>query len=132
MKIFLATFIGLIAAFISLGLLELLGHKLFPVPFEIDISNPEGLREQIALIPKSSMISVVVAHGVGLLIGLLVARLIEKQSIIPLAIIALFTLIGTIANLAMIPHPMWFMIADVSIILAVGGAFIYSSNKQID
>ncbi len=130
MKIFLATFVGLIAAFLSLGVLELVGHQLFPIPFEIDITNPSGLREQIAMIPTSSLVSVIFAHGIGLLIGLVIARLIDKNTLIPLSIITLFILIGTIANLSMIPHPTWFMIADIAIIVIIGGGFIYLANKK--
>jgi len=130
MKIFLATFVGLIVAFLSLGLLEIIGHKLFPIPFEIDLTDLASVKEQIAKIPVGSLLSVIIAHGIGLLLGLIVARLIEKKSLIPLAIIALFILVGTITNLSMIPHPMWFMVADISVVVLVGGGYIYLMNKK--
>jgi hypothetical protein len=72
------------------------------------------------LIPVQMYISVVVAHGLGLLIGLLIAKAIDKTSKISLYIIAGFFLIGTIANLSMIPHPMWFAVADIAVIALVG------------
>src|SRR5690606_23550636 len=120
MKLFYATFAGVIAAFISMMFLEGLGHSLFPIPFEIDPNNIEAIAEKLHLIPTEMYLSVVVAHGLGLLIGLLIAKAIDKTSKISLYIIAGFFLVGTFMNLFMIPHPMWFAIADVGIVALVG------------
>jgi len=120
MKLFYATFAGVIAAFISMMFLEGLGHSLFPIPFEVDPKNLEALAEKLHLIPMEMYLSVVFAHGLGLLIGLLIAKTIDKTSKISLYIISGFFLIGTIANLSMIPHPMWFAIADIGIVALVG------------
>ena len=120
MKLFYATFAGVIAAFISMMFLEGLGHSLFPLPFKVDPNNIGELADKLHLIPIEMYISVVVAHGLGLLIGLLIAQAIDKTSKISLYIIAGFFLIGTIANLSMIPHPMWFAVADIAVIALVG------------
>lgn len=124
MKLFYATFAGVIAAFISMMFLEGLGHSLFPLPFKVDPKNLEELAEKLHLIPIQMYISVVVAHGLGLLIGLLIAKAIDKTSKISLYIIAGFFLIGTIVNLSMIPHPMWFAVADVATVALVGFVMI--------
>jgi hypothetical protein len=120
MKLFYATFAGVIAAFISMMFLEGLGHSMFPIPFEIDSKNIGAIASKLHLIPVQMYVSVVLAHGLGLLIGLLIAKAIDKTSRISLYIIAGFFLIGTIANLTMIPHPMWFAVADVAIVALVG------------
>jgi hypothetical protein len=120
MKLFYATFAGVIAAFISMMFLEGLGHSLFPLPFKVDPNNIGAIADKLHLIPVQMYISVVVAHGLGLLIGLLIAKAIDKTSKISLYIIGGFFLVGTIANLSMIPHPMWFAIADITIIALVG------------
>jgi len=120
MKLFYATFAGVIAAFISMMFLEGLGHSLFPLPFKVDPNNIGAIADKLHLIPVQMYISVVVAHGLGLLIGLLIPKAIDKTSKISLYIIGGFFLVGTIANLSMIPHPMWFAIADITIIALVG------------
>lgn len=120
MKLFYATFSGVIAAFISMSLLESFGHSLFPIPFEIDHENLGAIADKLHLIPMEMYLSVVFAHGIGLLIGLLIAKSIDKTSKISLYIIAGFFLVGTIANLFMIPHPIWFAIADIGIVVLVG------------
>lgn len=120
MKLFYATFAGVIAAFISMMFLEGLGHSLFPIPFEVDPKNLDAIADKLHLIPVQMYISVVFAHGIGLLIGLLIAKLIDKASKISLYIIAGFFLVGTVVNLFMIPHPIWFAIADLGIVVLVG------------
>ena len=80
MKLFYATFAGVIAAFIAMMFLEGLGHSLFPIPFEVDPNNLEAIREKLDLIPIQMYLSVVFAHGFGLLIGLLIAKTIDKGS----------------------------------------------------
>jgi len=120
MKLFYATFAGVIAAFISMMFLEGLAHSMFPIPFEVDPNNLEAIADKLHLIPSQMYISVVFAHGIGLLLGLLIARAIDKGSKISLFIIAGFFLVGTFMNLFMIPHPMWFAIADVGMVALVG------------
>ena len=120
MKLFYATFAGVIAAFISMMFLEGLGHSLFPLPFKVDPNNIGAIADKLHLIPVQMYISVVVAHGLGLLIGLLIAKAIDKTSKISLYIIGGFFLVVTIANLSIIPNPMWFAIADITIIALVG------------
>ena len=120
MKLFYATFAGVIAAFISMMFLEGLGHSMFPIPFEIDPNNIGAIAQKLHLIPVEMYISVVFAHGIGLLLGLLIAKAIDKGSKISLYIIAGFFLIGTVSNLFMIPHPMWFAIADIGMVALVG------------
>ena len=125
MRIFVATFLGVIAAFICILLLEPLGNLLFPLPFKIDPENAVAqLKENSHLIPIGSFISVLFVHAVAIFIGLFVARLIEKESKIPLYILAVFLLYGTVANLFMVPHPIWFSIADILIQSIIGLLFI--------
>ena len=119
MKLLYATFVGVITAVISMMFLEGLGHYLFPLPFKIDSKNLDDLATKLDLIPAQMYLSVVFAHGLGLLIGLIVARAIDKTSRISLYIIAGFIFIGTIMNLLNIPHPLWFGIADVVVVVIV-------------
>ena len=131
MKIFLGTFIGLIMAFVSIGLLEQIGHSLFPIPFEIDPADLSDLKAQLHLIPVGAYVTVVVAHGIGLFLGCLVAGKIDNKTPYSVYIVAGFLIVGTIANLFMIPHPLWFGIADVAIVTSLGVLFIIKAKKRI-
>lgn len=129
MKTFLATFVGVIVAMILMMGIQMLGHTLFPVPFEVNPNEPEKMVENMHLIPLGALIVVIMAHGLGLLGGLITARMIDKKTTFPVYIIVGFLMLGTVANLAMIPHPVWFAIADVTVMILVALPFILRKRK---
>ena len=108
----LATIAGIIAASLSIYLIETLGHTLFPYPEGAKPLDMEWIKNNIDLIPRGSMIAVIIAHGVGIAVGMFIAGLIAKTSIIPAYVVAGFMVVATIANWFMIPSPTWFYIAD--------------------
>lgn len=108
----LAAITGIIAAMITISIIEKLGHTLFPYPDGAKPMDMEWIKNNIDLIPRGSMIAVIIAHGVGVAIGMFVAGLISKTSIIPAYVVAGFMIVATIANWFMIPSPTWFYIAD--------------------
>ncbi|MDA0176105.1 MULTISPECIES: hypothetical protein [Mesoflavibacter] len=112
LKNILATIVGLIASSLSIFIIEKLGHTFFPFPEGAEPSNMEWLKNNIEAIPKGAMFAVIIAHGVGLAIGMYVAGLISKTSIIPAYIVAAFMVFATVANWIMIPSPTWFYICD--------------------
>ncbi len=128
MKTFLASFFGIIVAFLLIMFLEPIGHVLFPLPVKIDPTNLEEILANIHLIPTGAYICVILAHGLGLLGGLLLARSIDKNTLYPLFLISGLLLLGTVANLAMIPHPIWFSIADVGMNVGVAALMIYNTR----
>ncbi|MCH2229131.1 MAG: hypothetical protein MK105_02210 [Crocinitomicaceae bacterium] len=130
MKVFLATFIGLVICFMATPLLELVGHNLFPVPFKVDFSNMEEFNANKHLIPTGAYISVALSRGISLVLGLMTARLIEKADLIPLYIIAGFILFGTIANAFGLPHPTWFKILEISLVTLVSASMLYFYFKK--
>ncbi|MDX2359358.1 MAG: hypothetical protein QNK23_01035 [Crocinitomicaceae bacterium] len=129
MKSFLATFIGVFVAIFAMMGIQMVGHNVFPVPPEINFEDPASLSENMHLIPAGSFIFILLAHSLGQLFGLLTAKLIDKTSAYPVYIIAGFLLLGTVANLVMIPHPVWFSIVDVLLMIAVALPFVLSKKK---
>lgn len=108
----LAAIAGIIAAIITISLIEQLGHTLFPYPEGAKPMDMEWIKNNIDLIPRGSMIAVIIAHGVGIAIGMFVAGLISKTSIIPAYVVAGLMIIATVGNWILIPSPIWFYIAD--------------------
>ena len=108
----LAAIAGIIAAIITISIIEKLGHVLFPYPEGAKPMDIEWIKNNVDLIPQGSMIAVIIAHGVGVAVGMFVAGLISKTSIIPAYVVAGFMVVATIANWFMIPSPTWFYIAD--------------------
>ena len=113
MKNVLATIAGFIAASLIVYLIEHIGWKFFPLPDTINPMDAESLKQNIDLIPKGSMIFVILAHAIGTFSGLILAGFISKKSLIPSYIVGGLMILATITNLVMIPSPIWFIILDL-------------------
>lgn len=113
MKNVLATIVGLIVASVTVYVFEsLLGHTLFPLPEGIDPMDMESIKENMHLIPVGAKIFVVIAHFMGILMGMFVAALISKISMVPAYIVGGLMLAATAFNLIMLPKETWFLAAD--------------------
>ncbi len=125
MKNVLATIAGFIAASLIVYLIEQIGWKFFPLPDTINPMDAESLKQNIDLIPKGSMIFVILAHAIGTFSGMILAGFISKKSLIPSYIVGGLMILATITNLVMIPSPIWFIILDL---LGVIMAFFIAKN----
>lgn len=129
MRYVLATIVGFIVASLTVYVFEsLIGHNLFPLPESIDPMNMESIKENMHLIPVGSKIFVVIAHFMGIVVGMLVASLISKTSMIPSYIVGGLMLAATAFNLIMLPKETWFLLADG--LLAIIGFFIGKNLAQ--
>jgi hypothetical protein len=129
MKNVLATIVGFIVASLTVYIFEsLIGHNLFPLPDNIDPMNMESIKENMHLIPVGSKIFVVIAHFMGIVVGMLVASLISKTSMVPSYIVGGLMLAATAFNLIMLPKETWFLLTDG--ILAIIGFFVGKNLAQ--
>jgi len=120
MRNVLATIAGFIVASLTVYIFEsLIGHNLFPLPENIDPLNMDSIKENMHLIPTGSKIFVVVAHFMGIAVGMLVAGVISKTSMVPAYIVGALMLIATAINIFMLPKEMWFLISD-SVLTIIG------------
>ncbi|RKE98015.1 hypothetical protein [Ichthyenterobacterium magnum] len=116
MKNILATIVGFIVASLTVYVFEtLIGHSLFPLPEHIDPMNMDSIKENMHLIPTGAKVCVVIAHFMGIVVGMLVAALISKTSMIPAYIVGGLMLAATAFNLIMLPKDTWFLIADAGL-----------------
>lgn len=123
-----AVLAGIVAAVIVIMLVESLGHFIFPTSQSVDPSDPESLKAAMENIPLGAMLAVLAAWAAGSLAGGWVAAMIATRSFVTHAlIVGVVVLIFAIINMAMIPHPLWFWIVGVIIILPaayVGGRLV--------
>jgi hypothetical protein len=129
MRTFLAAIIGILIGVASIWFFEYVGHFLFPVTDKIDVTNIEELKQIMFKMPTMTLIAVITAQGLGLLIGLIVARLIDRKSLSPLFAVSGVLLLMAILNLLMLPHPTWFTVTNV-LVLVVLSAFYIGTRKK--
>ena len=110
----LAVVLGILAAGVTVFLVEIAGHFLLPAPPGVDPTNPDSMRANAANLPLTSLVAVLVAWSAGSFVGGLVAAFISREQKMLCALIAALFIIGSgIATMVMIPHPIWFWIAGV-------------------
>ncbi len=123
MRHVLATIAGFIVASVVVYIFEsLIGHNLFPLPEGSDPMDMEWIKNNMHLIPTGSKVFVVIAHFMGIVVGMSIAGFISKTSMVPSYIVGALMLAATAFNLIVLPKETWFLIADA--LLAILGFFI--------
>jgi hypothetical protein len=122
MRFTLGTVIGIVVAFAVLMGIELLSHALYPPPDAIRVAIEKHdyaamrslVKDYFPKAPLMALVLIPVAWVAGTFLGALAATGISRgRSIVPAIIVGGLILAGTIANLMMIPHPLWMTLAGV-------------------
>ena len=112
-------FIGaLVAGGIVVFGLESLSHQIFPPPSDINPNDLESLKSIMKNAPAGSLALVILAHAAGAMFsGWIIGRFAaSSHRLLAMGMGLLWTITG-VANLVMIPHPVWFSIADACVYL---------------
>jgi hypothetical protein len=100
-------------------LIEKLGHIIYPPPPDIDFSDPKAMRPYIATLPFLALLFPMIAWVVATFAGTVLACKIGTANPLAFAaVVGALVLAGTIANLIMIPHPVWFSAVSLAAIAA--------------
>jgi hypothetical protein len=109
-----AAVIGIVVAGGIVFAVESLGHTVYPLPADLDMNDPVEFGNYVESLPIGAFIFVAGAWVLGTLGGGLLACFIagDKPRVYS-SIVGGFVLVATIANLIMIPHPLWFSISSL-------------------
>ncbi len=118
-KNILAGLAGIVIAGLVVGLVEMIGHTIYPPPPTLDFTDTHAMREYISTLPTGAFLSVIVAWFAGALIGTLAAcRIGNARGITFACIVGGVVLAGAAYNIAMYPHPLWVAILGIAGIVA--------------
>ncbi len=102
-----------IGSLVNMALITVSG-KIIPPPSGADVTTLEGLKSSIHLFEPKHFLFPFLAHALGTLVGAAVATVIAASHKFKLALlIGLLFLAGGIANVLMLPAPMWFNVVDL-------------------
>lgn len=113
--------ISVIIAGFAVSLLEGLGTLIFPIPSDIDAQDIESLRANMHRIPLGAKVVVLIAHMAGAAAAAHLGARLTRTARIGW-ICGAIMLVLVLMDLFLLPHPMWFNIADP--LAAVLGAII--------
>jgi len=110
----LAILLGIVVGgMVNMGLV-IIGPEIIPPPAGADVTTMEGLKASMHLFEPKHFVMPFLAHALGTLSGAFIAALIARsQKMLFAMAIGGFFLIGGIANVLMLPSPIWFNITDL-------------------
>ncbi|RZV36485.1 MAG: hypothetical protein EX272_08210 [Chromatiales bacterium] len=110
---------GIVIAMLAVWLVQLVGHAVYTPPAGLDSQDLDAMRAYIATLPLGAFLFVIASYFIGTLAGTCAACAIGTMLPRVFAIlIGCLMLIATAMNVAMIPHPTWFIVAAVVAIFA--------------
>jgi hypothetical protein len=111
----LAVIVGLlVGSFVNMGLILISGY-IIPPPADVDTSTMEGLKATMHLFQPKHFLFPFLAHALGTLVGALIAAKFAANHNMKFALaIGLLFFIGGLANVFMLPSPMWFTLVDLT------------------
>lgn len=119
----LAVIVGTFAAGIGVSIGHAIGHKLFPLPPEIDTKDIESLKANWDKIPTPAIVAVAGAWALGAVFGGTVAALITRRHAVRVAlVVGLIMTLTTLSMLIMLPHPIWMWFIGLSEWFLITGA----------
>ena len=92
----------------------MISGSIIPPPEGVDVTDMESLKFSMHLFEPRHFILPFLAHVLGTLVGAVLAALIAATHKMKLALlIGIFFLVGGIANVFMLPSPLWFTVVDL-------------------
>ena len=113
-KNILAVVAGIVAgSAVNMGIINISG-SIIPPPEGVDNTTMEGLKASMHLFEPKHFLMPFLAHAIGTLAGAFVVALIATEQKLKFALgIGLFFMLGGIANVIMLPSPLWFTLLDL-------------------
>ena len=106
---------GTLIGGVLIGLVETIGHQLFPTAPIDDLTEFANV---MALMPLEAKVWVLLAWGVGIFGGGLVALLISKTQTWPAWAVATLLFGGAVWTMFQFPHPPWMIVGCVVVTLS--------------
>lgn len=104
---------AVVGSIVNIGLIMISG-SVIPPPDGADITTTEGLKASMHLMEPKHFLFPFLAHALGTFFGAFVAAKMAATRHSAFALfIGVFFLIGGIANIFMLPSPLWFTLSDL-------------------
>lgn len=137
MKIFrniLALLVGIPLGMLLNGAIITASGYIIPLPEGVDPNSMESLKESIHLFGPEHFLMPFLAHALGTLLGAFIAASVAATHKMTFAWVAGILFLGAgIANVVMLPAPMWFNVTDLVLAYIpmgyLGGKLALASQK---
>ena len=105
---------GVGSAFLVVAVIELVAHAAYAPSVMPDVSTPALMAAYVDSMPLGAFLLVLAAYVAGTVVGGLVGIAIARRHAMRFACLAGgVILLAAIANVVLVPHPVWFVIATL-------------------
>ncbi|MBF0694207.1 MAG: hypothetical protein IR153_04020 [Flavobacterium sp.] len=109
-----AVIAGLLIGSIVNGAIIMISGHVIPPPEGENLLTAEGLKASMAMMQPKHFIMPFLAHALGTFVGALIATKIASSRKFTFAmIIGGFFFLGGLANVLMLPSPLWYTVVDL-------------------
>lgn len=106
-----AVIAGLAGSVAVIMVVQALNVRLYPPPAGFDFANPDALAALMAQMPLGALLMVELSYAAGSLAGGAVVHLVVRNRTTgPLIVVGWLLTLAGVANLAAVPHPLWFAV----------------------
>lgn len=127
-----AVVVGILLTSLVVGLVQQLGHYLYPLPAGTDPNDPEAIKKYVENAPFMAVFFVIISYAAGAFTGGFVSTKIanDGKKIYALIIGVLF-LFTSIYMMVTIPSPIWFWILGIAVwsLVLVGWKLALKKNQ---
>jgi hypothetical protein len=127
-----AVIVGVIAAFLVVMAFEFVGHRIWPLPANLDWKNSSAVAAFMAAMPTTALFWLLLGWATALVVGVfLCARISASVARWPLWATATLFLAATASNFFVLPHPMWFVATTAIVLVGVAWCAVkFASVKK--
>jgi len=127
LRITLGVLAGLVVGMLITGVIESVGHALFPPPPGVNLTDPAAMASVMDKIPLGAKVGVLIAWFLGVLAGASTALLIAGRRQPGGWIVGAVLFAFAAWTMATIPHPAWMVagavLAEFAAVIAADRAF---------
>ena len=127
----MAIVVGLTVAFIVKWTHVSIDNRLFPIPSDVNQEDMEAVRLYFKELPSLSLILTLVFNALTVFCASFVTVKVAASQHRNLALgIGLFLLVMSLVRLFTLPHPIWFIIADICLYIPIAGLGFRFASKS--
>ena len=110
-----AVILGCLLAFAITFVIEAINSQIYPLPPGTDLADPASVKAAMAMMPAAALGVVLAGWFVSALAGAWLAAHLAKPAGWPPLTTGVLLFAAAVANMLMIPHPVWFWVIAVAI-----------------
>ncbi len=114
----LALLAGIVAGGVAIALIQALNARLFPPPAGLDFRDQAAAAKYMGTLPVGAFLMVLLSYLIGFTLAVFLAIRLSLSSPERQGLLAtMFFGAASVMNLMSLPHPMWFWIANLVVLM---------------